>query len=125
MILDTNALSALAERDAALLLKLRAAAHVYLPIIALGEFRYGLENSRYRAELLAWFETLVGQHPVLTVELETLPHYATIRKELKAAGTPIPANDVWIAAMARQQDLPVVSNDTDFDRVSGLRRIGW
>lgn len=125
MILDTNALSALAEHNAALLARLRTAGQVYLPIIALGEFRFGIENSRHRDELAVWLDRLASQHPVLLIEMETLPAYAAIRSELKAGGTPIPANDIWIAALARQHGLPVVSNDADFDRVSGLRRIGW
>jgi tRNA(fMet)-specific endonuclease VapC len=45
--------------------------------------------------------------------------------ELKRAGTPIPTNDLWIAALCRQHDLPLLSRDRHFDRVPGLRRIAW
>ena len=51
--------------------------------------------------------------------------YADIRHELKTAGHPIPENDIWIAALARQHRLPIISRDTHFDAVSGIQRIGW
>lgn len=51
--------------------------------------------------------------------------YAEVRSELKKAGTPIPANDGWIAALCRQHDLPLLSQDKHFDSVKGLRRVDW
>jgi len=48
-----------------------------------------------------------------------------IRLQLASAGTPIPMNDLWIAAIARQHKLPVISRDAHFDHVAGLTRIGW
>jgi predicted nucleic acid-binding protein len=48
-----------------------------------------------------------------------------LREELRLTGCPIPENDVWIAALARQHDLPVVTCDDHFDHVSGLRRLSW
>jgi len=62
---------------------------------------------------------------VLKIGLETARHYASIRLELKASGKPIPGNDVWIAALSRQSAIPVMSRDSHFDFVSGLRRIIW
>jgi tRNA(fMet)-specific endonuclease VapC len=62
---------------------------------------------------------------VLDVGLETARHYAAIRLELKTAGTPIPANDIWIAALSRQHAIPLMSRDSHFDFVSGLRRPSW
>ena len=60
-----------------------------------------------------------------TIGLETASAYAGIRLSLKAAGTPIPVNDAWIAALARQHQLPVLSRDTHFDAVENLERISW
>jgi predicted nucleic acid-binding protein len=48
-----------------------------------------------------------------------------IRQQLKKAGAPLPANDVWIAALATQHDLPVPSRDTHFDAVLGVTRLSW
>ena len=62
---------------------------------------------------------------VLDVNSETARHYADVREELRRAKTPIPENDLWIAALARQHDLPVITRDAHFDNVPGIRRIGW
>jgi predicted nucleic acid-binding protein len=62
---------------------------------------------------------------ILNVDQETTIYYATLRTELKKAGTPIPANDVWVAALCRQYRLPILSRDWHFDIVAGLRRIDW
>jgi tRNA(fMet)-specific endonuclease VapC len=48
-----------------------------------------------------------------------------VRVELKSAGTPIPSNDVWIAALCRQHRLPLLSRDRHFDGVPGIRRLAW
>jgi tRNA(fMet)-specific endonuclease VapC len=61
----------------------------------------------------------------LPVDLATTAHYARVRNELRRGGTPIPENDVWIAALARQHSLPVVSRDVHFDVVPQLVRRAW
>jgi predicted nucleic acid-binding protein len=55
----------------------------------------------------------------------TALQYAAIRLELKRAGTPIPVNDLWIAALCRQHGCDIVSRDRHFDSVPGLRRVSW
>ena len=62
---------------------------------------------------------------VLDADTTTARRYADVREELRLAKTPIPENDVWIAALARQHDLPLLSRDGHFDCVSGLRRANW
>jgi predicted nucleic acid-binding protein len=61
----------------------------------------------------------------LHISRKTLTHYAEVRRQLKKAGTPIPANDCWIAALAKEHRLPIVSRDKHFDAVKGVRRISW
>jgi predicted nucleic acid-binding protein len=62
---------------------------------------------------------------ILFVDEGTAGTYADVRHELKNSGHPIPSNDLWIAALARQYGLPLLSRDRHFDSVSGLMRIGW
>ena len=62
---------------------------------------------------------------VLAIDSTTASHYAQVRQELKLAGTPIPANDLWIAALARQHRGAVLSRDRHFDVVKGLQRVAW
>ena len=72
-----------------------------------------------------WLEQALAATTILPADADTTCHYAAIRRELEAAGTPIPMNDLWIAAIARQHQLRVLSRDAHFDKVSGLTRIGW
>lgn len=126
MILDTNAISALARKDRRLIAALDSAQDLMVTIISLGEYAYGVRHSSARRELDAWVRKhLLTRVDVLSLDLSTVEHYGDIRSELKRAGTPIPANDVWIAALARQHDEAVLSLDAHFDRVQDLVRIGW
>ncbi|MCC5842765.1 MAG: PIN domain-containing protein [Verrucomicrobia bacterium] len=125
MILDTNAISALQGNDKKLIAKLCSQVDLMLNLISLGEYRYGIDGSRHRDELSAWLDALTRRAKVLTPDLKTLPFYSQIRHELKTAGTPIPANDVWIAAICRQHKLPILSRDAHFDKIKGLKRITW
>jgi len=125
VILDTNGLSAVADGDVALEPILRQAVDVAVPVIALGEYIYGIRQSRDRGRYERWLEKSIRSYRILFVDEETAVYYATVRGELKKAGTPIPGNDVWIAALARQHDLAVLSRDRHFDLVPGLRRIHW
>ena len=125
MILDTNAISALAEQDKALTELVQAAPRVTVTIISLGEYAFGISQSRHRAELKAWLDALLLKVDILLLEQKTLLFYAEVRSRLKVAGTPIPANDCWIAALAQQHRLPIVSQDRHFDSVKGIQRLGW
>lgn len=125
MILDTNALSAVADNEAAAVRIFSQTATIELPVIVLGEFRFGIAQSRRRNEYEKWLGELIAATRVLPVDDDTAGHYAQIRAELKKAGLPIPSNDLWIAALCRQHRLPVMSQDQHFDAVQGLKRIAW
>lgn len=125
MILDTTGLSAVAEGEPALEPILRKAAQVAIPVIVLGEYRYGIAQSRERNRYEQWLSESLRKFRILDVDERTTISYAAVRMELKKAGTPIPSNDVWIAALCRQHSLPIVSRDRHFDAVPGLRRVHW
>jgi predicted nucleic acid-binding protein len=125
VILDTNALSAFVDGDRALGARLSTESHLALPVIVLGEFRYGIAGSRHRATYEQWLNDHVPDFEVLPVTESTAVMYARVRALLKKAGRPIPANDAWIAALALQHRLPILSRDEHFDAVTGLRRETW
>jgi len=125
MLLDTNAISAWAEEDGGLLAVLRADRPWYLPSIALGEYRFGVIQSTRRAELERWLEQVEAACVVLAPDGETARRYAVIRNALRTAGIQVPDHDIWIAAVADQHGLEVVSRDAHFDKMPGIRRIGW
>jgi len=125
VILDTNALSAFVDGDAGVGDVLRLQARAAIPVIVLGEFRYGIAESRHRRAYEAWLGSQLPYFDVLPVTDETALAYAALRVALRRSGRPIPANDAWIAALALQHGLPVLSRDRHFDGVPGIRRSGW
>ena len=125
MILDTNGLSALADGESALEPILRGATEVAVPVIVLGEYRYGIGQSRDRQKYKQWLDESLGNFRILDVDEETAASYARVRMELKKAGTPIPSNDAWIAALCRQYKNSLLSRDCHFDFVAGIQRIDW
>jgi tRNA(fMet)-specific endonuclease VapC len=125
LILDTNALSAAADREPAALELVARADRVAVPVIVLGEYRLGIAQSRHHTSYKNWLREWIAAVIVLDIEEETTQHYAAIGLELKKKGTPIPSNDLWIAALCRQHSLPVLTRDRHFDLVAGIQRIDW
>ena len=123
MILDTNALSAWAEGIPAVEAPLRSADRLVVPSIVLGEYYFGIRQSSHRRRYEDWLRRYLPLTAIATINHATASVYADIRLELKRAGNPIPSNDAWIAAIARQHVLPVLSNDAHFDAVEQLQRI--
>ena len=125
MILDTNALSAAADGDPSLQDVVAGAERIAVPVIVIGEYRFGIAQSRQRKAYEEWLRGWIDTVTVLDVDRETTHEYAKIGLELKKIGKPIPANDVWIAALCRQHSLALLSRDRHFDFVPGIQRRGW
>jgi tRNA(fMet)-specific endonuclease VapC len=123
IVLDTSAYSRFHAGHAGVLSLLAHAPLVYLPVIVVGEleaaFAWGTRRAENRA-LLADFmnETFVE---VIDVDQSTAHRYGELIGALRKAGTPIPSNDVWIAAVASGTDGTLVTFDRDFSRIPGLR----
>jgi tRNA(fMet)-specific endonuclease VapC len=125
LILDTNALSAAAEEIPAVIEILAGAQQLALPVVVVGEYRYGIAQSRHASRYRRWLDDLIDDCRVLDVNNQTTHHYAAIGVELRQAGTPIPTNDLWIAALCRQHSLPVLSRDHHFDAIAQVKRLSW
>ena len=125
MILDTNALSAWAEGLAAIETPLRSADRLVVPSVVLGEYYFGIRQSSRRRRYEDWLTQYLPETEIATITSATADAYADIRLYLKQLGTPIPPNDVWIASLARQHTLEILSNDRHFDLVEGIRRIAF
>lgn len=93
---------------------------VGVPTIALGELRTGFllggKRQRNEAELDAFLGSSAVE--VLPVDSETSRHYAEIVAELRRAGTPVPTNDIWIAATAARNGTTVLTCDDHFERIA-------
>ena len=125
MILDTNAVSALADGEPGAIEQLDRSPEAAIPVIVLGEFRYGILRSRHRRQYERWLSELLDVVQVLELNEETAVRYADLRLELKKSGSPLPANDVWVAALCRQYARPILSRDRHFDVVRRLKRFSW
>jgi tRNA(fMet)-specific endonuclease VapC len=125
VILDTNAVSSLFSGASALGEVLAGRQRHHLPVIVIGEYRFGLLRSRHRRQLEPLLAELIRESIVLDVDEATAGVYSRVREELRTKGRPIPENDVWIAALALQHAQPVVSRDEHFDSISDLVRLGW
>ena len=125
MIFDTNALTAAADDDPAIIAILSRADQMAIPVIVLGEYRYAIAQSRHCAAYENWLAGLLRDCAVLDINEPTTHHYAEITLDLRRIGKPIPTNDLWIAALCRQHALPILSRDRHFDQVTGIKRIGW
>lgn len=123
ILLDTNAFAAFRLGDQRVLSALGEAESVRLSVIMLGELHAGFRGGGRRAEnerILAEFLRRPGVSPLLP-SLETAEIFGEIKDRLKRAGTPIPINDVWLAAQAIETGSVLVTFDAHFARVQGLR----
>jgi tRNA(fMet)-specific endonuclease VapC len=125
VLLDTNILIALLAGEAAVLEQLNTATAVYIPSIALGELYYGAQKSARASDNIFRIDELGAAAAVLGCDAETAARYGEIKAALRTRGTPIPENDIWIAAIAVQHELEVVTRDTHFDLVDGLAVTAW
>jgi predicted nucleic acid-binding protein len=125
MIFDTNALSAFLLADRALLAVVPPSVVIRLPVIVLGEYRFGLLKSRERVKLGRLLDEFQKVVEVLPVDEMTVQPHAEIREQLHKAGRPIPQNDTWIAALAVQHQLPVLTKDRHFETIAGVRCVSW
>lgn len=122
LAVDTNAYSGFMRGLTGAVQALRAAQDIHLPLIVLGEllagFAAGTRASKNRDELARFLASPRVQ--VLKPDEKTARHYADIYAALRARGTPIPTNDLWIAALARQHRLALLTFDVHFETVPGL-----
>jgi tRNA(fMet)-specific endonuclease VapC len=125
LIIDTNALSAFIDGDPGVGDILRTQHRAAVPVIVLGEFRYGIAGSRHRKTYEDWLDDNLRHFDLLAITPETTLPYASLRVILKKSGHPIPANDAWIAALALQHKMPLLSRDEHFDSLPEVRRISW
>ncbi len=86
---------------------------------------YGAQKSLLKRENCTRIEQFATQAEVLNGNVGTANEYGKIKNELREKGRMIPENDLWIAALARQYDLTLVSDDRHFREIDGLRRESW
>jgi tRNA(fMet)-specific endonuclease VapC len=125
LALDTNRYTDLCRGDASVVEAVERADEVWLPFIVLGELRAGFavgsQGPRNEAVLRRFFmKPGVG---VLYADEQTTHHYSAVYRQLRKQGTPIPTNDMWIAALVLQHSLVLCARDAHFDALAQLPRV--
>ena len=124
-VLDTNIVIALIDEDPIVLARIEAVDETLIPIIVMGELFYGACYSRRSTENVAKVEALTQSHTIVDLDVETARQYGIIKSVLRRNGTPIPNNDIWIAALARQYDATLATRDQHFGSVENLNVSSW
>lgn len=124
LALDTNRYTDLCRGIAAVAETIEAADEVWLPFIVLGELRAGFavgtQGPRNEAILRRFL--LKPGVDVLYADEQTTHHYASVYRQLRKQGTPMPTNDMWIAALVLQHSLLLYDRDAHFDALPQLTR---
>ena len=125
LLLDTSVVVDLFAGDSAVQRILATADEVFVPSVVVGELFYGAQRSSRRAENYAQVETFASATAVLPCDLSTARHYGSIKDALRSKGRPLPENDIWIAALARQHALTLATRDAHFREIDGLALLAW
>lgn len=122
--LDTNRLTDLFQGNAALADQLSFCDEVWIPLVVLGEIKAGFCGGTRLSRNEGLLQKLLAMPTVrvLVPARETAEHYARLFVQLKRAGTPIPDNDLWIAALVLEHNLTLITRDRHFERIPQLLR---
>lgn len=124
-ILDTNIIVAWLNGETAVAAKVDKSSAVYIPAIVAGELFWGAYNSGRAEKNIQKIQLLLQSYPVLVCDETTALEYGRIKLELKKKGTPIPENDIWIAALSAQYHFVLITRDAHFKNVKSIKTKAW
>jgi tRNA(fMet)-specific endonuclease VapC len=125
IVLDTNRYGDLFVGLAQTVELIEHAETVFVPFVVLAELRAGFAVGRRQAENERVLRQFLSRDGIATLfaDDQTTQQYATIYRQLRKQGTPIPTNDMWLAALALQHDLALHDRDKHFDHLPQLVRV--
>lgn len=124
ILLDTNCYTAYLAGDERVLNALAEAEAVYMSIFVLGELFAGFRGGRRMRQNRDYLKRFLAKNTVtiLDATMETAEIFGDLKEKLKKSGTPLPINDVWIAAHALETGSVLITYDAHFQYIIGLRR---
>jgi len=125
VLLDTSVVIPYFRGEVSLRARFASQSLLDLPLTALGELYCGAHLSTDSAKSLAEIQSFLEGVTVLVPGMATAEQYGRLRAQLSRAGTPLPENDIWIAALALEHQLPLAARDVHFDYVPGLTVLKW
>lgn len=125
-LFDTNIVIALFAGESAIIEKIKNhTGTIQIPSIVVGELFYGAEQSTKKESNRKRIEEFARAVLIAECNLDTARQYAIIKSQLKSQGTPIPENDLWIAALAKQHGMILVTRDKHFLNIDRLALDKW
>lgn len=124
-LLDTNIIISFFAEDPLIHKHIINAPEIFVPCIAIGELFFGAYKSSKTKENLSLIDEFAIRNTVLACNADTAKIYGEIKSKLREKGQPIPENDIWIAAIAMQHSLELVTRDTHFTAVENLEVKLW
>ncbi len=124
-ILDTNIVIALFAGDKNVTDKLEESREVFVTTQVIGELFFGVFQSAHKKSNLERVHDFISHTAILFSDVMTARIYGEIKAHLQQKGRPIPENDIWIASLAKQHQLTLVSRDKHFDGIPGVTLTQW
>lgn len=122
LLLDTTAYVGFKRNIAGVVELMVSAERVLCSPVVLGELMFGFRNGTRFSENMKDLNAFLEQDAVEVVQINriTSDRYSRIAAQLKRKGTPIPSNDIWIAAQTMEHGAELITSDRHFDRIEGL-----
>lgn len=125
LAVDTNAVIAYRSATPEVCTLIDSTVSIFLPAIVLGELLDGANNSGKPEKNERDIILFANNSILMPIDETAAIRYAKVRYDLKKKGNPIPENDIWIAALCLEHNVPLLSNDGHFDKINGLEVINW
>jgi tRNA(fMet)-specific endonuclease VapC len=125
ILLDTNIAIAFMAGDRLIRQRVAETEQILLHVVVVGELFYGAQRSGRLQHNLERVEELAASSEIVDITLETARNYGLIKTALRRKGTPIPDNDIWIAALAQQLSATIATRDSHFELVDNLTIVRW
>jgi len=124
-LLDSGIVIDLFKGNEVIISRIEQVETIYISVIGLGELYYGANKSTKPEKHFLEVENLRKKVPILDCSAKTAKIYGHIKNELRKIGQPIPENDIWIAAIAIENNLILANRDKHFDKIEELRQEKW
>jgi len=124
-LLDTNVIIDLINNNRNIKLSFDNNKEIIIPSIVIGELYFGAYNSKDISKNINTIINLIIDNNIINCSVETAEIYGKVKSELRLKGRPIPENDIWIASIAIQNNLILVSKDKHFNEIDDLKLEVW
>lgn len=125
ILLDTNIISALLKGESRIADRIDKAPIIYIPVFVIGELYFGAMHSTQIQKNINDIKKLTATYVILLPDIKTAGIYGKIKTVLRKKGKPIPENDIWIAAIAKQYNLALATRDKHFKEINELSIKSW